>query len=107
MIKVKEIKKEIIAIDSNGIRHVTEEGNGRKYCSELKINLDWSPMTSPEGIVLNGGVYFSCRECDATGVIATSDFTRDIKHKCGIQPYQPIGVEFYSCAEHEGQNEDE
>lgn len=97
----------IIAIDNEGIRHITEKGNGSKYCRERKINLDWSNQNSSEGIVVSGGIYFKCTECGVTGVLENSEFTQDIKHKAGVLPHAPLGIEFYSCDNHEGINEDE
>ena len=97
----------IIAIDSEGIRHITKKGHGSQYCRDRKINLDWSSVTSTEGIVLAGGIYFKCIECGTTGVLTNSTFTQDLKHKAGVASHSPFGIEFFSCDNHEGINEDE
>lgn len=96
----------IIAIDNTGQKHITEKGNGSQYCRDNKINLDWSDPNSAEGIVLSGGIYFKCLECESSGVISNSKFTQDLKHKAGISLHSPLGIEFYSCENHEGTEED-
>jgi len=97
----------IIAVDNKGDEHITEQGNGRQYCKQRKINLDWSKTKSLEGIVIAGGIFFSCTECGNTGAIVASEFTLDLKHKMGLHKHEPIGMEFYFCDQHEGENLDE
>lgn len=96
-----QTNKLIIAVDNKGIRHTTELGNGRQYCKDKKVNLDWSEVTSIDGIILSGGIGFFCRECGASGAIMSSDFTLDLKHKVGVTPHGKIGIEFYTCLDHE------
>lgn len=92
----------IIAIDNTGQKHVTTEGNGSNYCRTNKINLDWSAEDSQDALVLLGGVFFKCLECEVSGVITNSLFTQDIKRKAGLEIYAPLGVEFQTCEQHEG-----
>ena len=101
------MNKLIIAVDNTGQKHITAEGNGSKYCRDNHINLDWSDVNSAIGVVMSGGIYFKCSECGTSGVITNSEFTQDFKHKAGVSAYAPLGVEFFSCENHEGINEDE
>lgn len=96
----------IIAIDKHGDQHITDTGNGRHYCKERKINLDWSKSESIEGTVMEGGVLFSCKQCGTQGALKASEFTLDLKHKMGLFKYEPVGIEFHNCEQHEGQNLD-
>jgi hypothetical protein len=51
-------------------------------------------------IVSQGGVYFKCKECHQTGAIKPNEFTASVRRSAGVEPPDPLGIEFSSCEEH-------
>jgi len=50
-------------------------------------------------VVAEGGVYFRCKDCHATGAIKPNEFTIRVRSHANIEPPKPVGVEFskYDC----------
>jgi hypothetical protein len=44
--------------------------------------------------VSEGGVYFKCDDCNATGVIKSNSFTQEVREKHNIPAPNPVGVQF-------------
>lgn len=45
-------------------------------------------------LVEEGGVYWRCRDCKASGVIKDSPFTKLVRENLNIEAPQPCGIEF-------------
>tara|TARA_R110002167_G_scaffold117114_3_gene292814 strand:- start:8378 stop:8869 length:492 start_codon:yes stop_codon:yes gene_type:complete len=56
---------------------------------------------------MKGGVLFRCSECDARGFIpykeSTASFCDEVRKGNGVEFGKPSGVEFDSCAQHDGE----
>ena len=80
--------------EQNGLERVRRLGKsemvvGRslcKACEEEKAE-HWK-------VVSEGGVYFKCKDCRATGVIKASNFAKAVRESAGIAAPKPVGVEF-------------
>ena len=117
----------IMGIDSNSNEHFTQKGKGRQYNKDNSLVLDWTeldpddnrriPMSLCEDcekeinmqiqLVKEGGLLFKCDECNATGVIKSSEFTIQLKKDQGIPFDKPLGIAFHNCSEHEVEKEGE
>lgn len=52
-------------------------------------------------LVAEGGIYFKCAECPATGVVkGSTELAKAVRRAMKIDPPAPCGVEFETCAEH-------
>ena len=52
-------------------------------------------------IVAEGGVYFKCKQCSATGVVkAGTALAKMVREDTKIAPPDPVGCEFESCEQH-------
>ena len=45
-------------------------------------------------IVEEGGIYWKCADCESEGVIKKNEFTERVREHAGIEPPNPVGIEF-------------
>ena len=65
-----------------------------------------SELETFKKIVEEGGVYFQCGECGATGVFkADCELSRGVREHEGIEPPKPVGVQLRCCEEHTPQED--